>query len=147
MSVTNELLPNSGLLQDVQILVVDNDYDSGNLYAVLLTLYGAKVTTTGAIKSALALLEQFTPDILICEMRFLDESVYPLIQQVRHLALNAGRAIPILVTSTYDIMSVARYLKVQVEAYLLKPIDPNHLVYETQSLMLSTSDYPLSHYD
>lgn len=139
MSIMNELLLSSEILKDVQILVVDNDRDSGNLYAFLLESYGAKVTTIGSVKDALNFLDSWTPTLLICEIRFLHESVYPLIQRIRHLALNAGRVIPILVTSTYATTSFAQHLTVQIEAYLLKPIDIDYFVNEVWCLTFLSS--------
>lgn len=130
MLITNELLPDFELLKDTQIFVVDNDLDSRDLYAFLLGRYGAKVTALGSIEDALGALNDCIPTLLICEMRFLGESVYPLIEQVRSLARKSGRAIPILVTSTCSLASLAQQLMAEVEAYLLKPIDPNRLVDE-----------------
>ncbi len=123
MSPVNELLPQPGMLKDVPILIVDNDRDSRDLYAFLLDSYGAKVTTLGSIKDALDLLPWCMPALLICEMRFLGESVDPLIQHVRDLALSSGSMTPILITSTCSLANLAQPLQVKIEAYLLKPIN------------------------
>lgn len=145
MLKTNKLLLNSELLKDVQILVVENDFDNRDLYAVLLESYGANVTALGSIKEALACLNGYIPTILICEIRFLGESVYPLIQQVRSLASSISKAIPILVTSTCPPMSLAQQLQVPVEAYLLKPFDLDHFVEQVWNLThLSEVTYPPS---
>jgi len=133
MPIMNELQPNPGLLKDVKILVVDNDRDSRELYAFLLKRHDAKVITIGSIKDALVLLERFVPDILICEIRFLGESVYPLIER------GGGRMIPILVTSTCSTKSLAQQLTVNVEAYLIKPIDIDDFVDQVWKLSLLSS--------
>jgi CheY-like chemotaxis protein len=132
---TNGLPPDLEILKDVQILVVDNHRDSRDLDAFLLESYGANVATIGSIQGALDLLDGLTPDILICEMRFYGESVDSLIERVRHLALIAERAIPILITSTYPATSFAQYLTAKVEAYLVKPIDLDDLVAEVRNLV------------
>jgi CheY-like chemotaxis protein len=134
MSITNELLPNSEFLKELQILVVDNDRDSRELYTVLLESYGAKVITISSIKDALDLLKWCIPAILICEIRFLGESVYPLIQQVRYLAFTSGRTIPILATSTCSLTSLTQQFQVKVEAYLLKPFDLDYFVAQVWKL-------------
>jgi response regulator RpfG family c-di-GMP phosphodiesterase len=131
----NGLPPDLEILKDVQILVVDNHCDSRDLDAYLLESYGANVATIGSIKGALDLLDGFAPDILICEMRFYDESVDSLIERVKHLALIAERTIPILVTSTYPATSFAQHLTAKVEAYLIKPIDLDDLVDEVRNLV------------
>ncbi|MBD1999628.1 response regulator [Oculatella sp. FACHB-28] len=145
MSITNELLLNPGLLKNVEILVVDNDRDSRDLYACLLESYGAKVTTISSIKSALDFLDWYIPTILICDIRFLGESIHPLIQHVRHFTLSTGRMLPIMVTSASSLTSFAQQRRLEVEAYLLKPIDLNRFVQEIWKLtLLSSVAYPLN---
>jgi len=123
------------ILKDLQILVVDNDIDSRYLYTFLLQDLGANVTTTGSIKEALKLLDWLLPDILITEMIFLGESLHLLIQQLKYMALAKGISIPILVTSTCPTRSLAQYLNVEFEAYLLKPINLDDLVFKILNLV------------
>ncbi|HEY9656960.1 MAG TPA: hypothetical protein V6C65_00745, partial [Allocoleopsis sp.] len=85
MLLTTEFLLNSRRLEEVQILLVDNDRDNRDLYTFLLEDHGAKVTTSQSIQNALDVLDGYIPHLLICEIRFLGESVYPLIQRVRSL--------------------------------------------------------------
>ncbi|MBD2066706.1 response regulator [Leptolyngbya sp. FACHB-671] len=145
MLITNELLLNPGLLKNVEIFVVDNDRDSRDLYACLLESYGARVTTISSIKDALDFLEWRIPTILICETRFLGEGIYPLIQHVKHLTLTTGRMLPVIVTSTSSSTSFAQQWGLEVEAYLLKPIDLNRFVQEIWRLtLLSSVAYPLN---
>ncbi len=86
------------MFKDVQILAVDNDRDSGALYAALFESYSVTVMSTVSIMEALNLLSRFVPDILVCEARFLGESIDPLIQQVRSIAQDRNKLIPIFVT-------------------------------------------------
>ncbi len=94
MAIANVLLSNSSIFKDVQILVIDNDQDSRDLYAGLLENSVAKVTTLGSIKAAIDFLNDCIPAIVICEMSFLNECVCPLPQQVKDLALSSDRIIP-----------------------------------------------------
>jgi CheY-like chemotaxis protein len=123
MSITNGLLNNFAILKDLKILVVDNSSDSRYLCSVLFESYFAKVVAAETIKDALVLLNGFIPDLLICEIRFLGESVSPLIERVRHIAQGNYKTIPVLVTSTCSSMEIIQYLAVPIEAYLRKPID------------------------
>lgn len=145
MLIRNEVLLNTSILQDTQILVVDNDRDSRDLYALLLEGYGAKVIAVASIKEALGLLNGFFPNLLICEMRFLGESVDALIQTVRSLEFSYGRMIPIMVTSTCSVNSLMQQLRVKVDAYLLKPIEIDDLV--TEAIRLSKVTYPATTQD
>jgi len=112
----------------MDILIVDNDRDSTDLYAFVLTGYGAEVTTANSVKEALEILSSFMFDLLICEIRFLGESVYPLLQKVKFMTQISGKTTPILVVSTCPAQELARNLTVKVEGYLLKPVSIDHLV-------------------
>lgn len=143
MLSTNELPLNSRMLEDVQILAVDNDRDTRDLYTFLLEDEGAKVTASRSIQDALDFLDGYIPNLLICEIRFLNESVLPLIQRVRSLARSSRRTIPILVTSTCSPIHLAQQLTVKVEAYLLKPIDIDDFINQVWDLiLLSKTIYP-----
>jgi CheY-like chemotaxis protein len=146
MLLTNKLPLNPRMLEDAQILVVDNDRDSRDLFAFVLEDHGAKVTTSGSIQDALDFLDWYIPTVLICEMRFLGESVYPLIQRVRFLAFSSGRPLPILVTSTCDPISLVQQLTVKIEAYLLKPIDIDDFVDQVWNLARLSSTVYLPSY-
>jgi response regulator RpfG family c-di-GMP phosphodiesterase len=124
------------MFKDVQILAVDNDRDSGALYAALFESYSVTVMSTVSIKEALNLLGRFVPDILVCEARFLGESIDPLIQQVRSIAQDRHKLIPIFVTSTCSAINLTEYLKGKVEAYQIKPIDLDQFVAEVWNLIL-----------
>jgi response regulator RpfG family c-di-GMP phosphodiesterase len=124
------------MLNDVKILAVDNDCNTGVLYTALFENHSATVMTTESIEEALSLLKQFVPDILICEARFLGESVDPLIQRVRSIAESSHILIPIFVTSTFPAIDLAKHLKLKVEAYQIKPIDLDQFVAEVWNLIL-----------
>ncbi|MBD3885691.1 response regulator [Phormidium tenue FACHB-886] len=136
MLSTDGSLFNLSILNNVQILIVDNDRDSAALYAALLERCGVVVTVAGSIKEALNFLNWFVPDILICEARFLGESVYPLIQEMRAVAQMRNKAIPIFVTSTFSVVGLAKHLAIKVEAYQIKPIDLDQFRNEVWKLML-----------
>ncbi|MBD2179905.1 response regulator [Planktothrix sp. FACHB-1355] len=136
MDVIRKFSAHLGILKDVQILVVDNDYDSRYLYSILLEELGAKVTSASSIEQALSLLDWLVPDMMISEINFKGERVDPLMQRLKYLAIANGKSIPILVTSTCPTKSLDQYMQVGVEAYLLKPIYPDDLVFNIWSLLL-----------
>lgn len=136
MFLPQGILLNPSIFQDVKILAVDNDRDSGALYTALLESYNAKVITTESIQEALGLLDQFVPDILICEARFLGESIDPLIQQVQSIAQERHKLIPIFVTSTCSAITLTQHLKFKIEAYQIKPINLDQFVTEVWDLIL-----------
>ncbi|WP_196358101.1 response regulator [Nodosilinea nodulosa] len=115
--------------------MVDNDFDSRYLCETLFESHGAKVLTAEFIADALTLLDHFLPDILICEIRFLDEDIRLLIRRARAIALGQNRIIPILVASAYCSASFAQDLIEDMESHLSKPIDIDALVDEVWNLV------------
>lgn len=129
-------------IQEINILIVENNPDCRYLWEILLEDYRAKVMAFGSIKDALASLGDCIPDILICEIRFPDESVAPLIDQIKHIAVDHDRKIPIMVTSTYsfaDFVHYFHYLTAEIAVYLLKPIDADDFV-DAASKLVSLPD-------
>jgi response regulator RpfG family c-di-GMP phosphodiesterase len=123
MNLTNNSLFKVGTLEGIQVLVVDNDLDSGLLYNIFLKHFGANVIACGSVKEALEKLSWFMPNIVICEIRFLGESVYTLINRLSAMEADNGKHIPIIVTSTCATGSFDQIENVQFEGYLLKPIN------------------------
>jgi CheY-like chemotaxis protein len=117
-----------GILKGVQILVVDNDVNSGVVYTIFLEHFGANVITASSIKEALKILTWFVPHILICEIRFLGESVYTLLNRLTAMEAGNKNHIPIIVTSTCATGTIDQIPEIEFEGYLLKPIDLDKLV-------------------
>jgi response regulator RpfG family c-di-GMP phosphodiesterase len=115
-----------GLIKGVNILVVDNDSDSRYLWTFLLEEYGATVMAFESIKDALTTLKYCVPNLLICETRFLGESVIPLFDRIKGISADHETAIPILITSTCSsasFVNIFHHTGVEAVAYLLKPIE------------------------
>lgn len=130
-SMQNFPLPRLGAIRDANILVVDNDADSRSLWAFLLEDYEAKVMDFESIKEALATLEYCVPNLLICEIRFLGESVIPLFDRIKGISVDHETAIPILITSTCssaNFVHLFQHVGVEAAAYLLKPIEIDDFV-------------------
>ncbi len=143
MSIVDTRLLDSEFPKDTHILVVDSHDDSLYLCALLLEGHSTKITAIDSVKGALSFLDKYIPDLLICEIRFPGENVYPLIQKVRWLAFMCCKPIPVLVTSAYPAALLAQRPKIQVEAYLLKPFDVNHLI-DTALQLINLSKQPSS---
>ncbi|MHC5615639.1 MAG: response regulator [Nostoc sp.] len=128
MNLINDFCLTVGILKGVQVLVVDNDRDSRDLYAFLLKDLGANVITAGSVKEALEILSSFTPNILVCEIRFLGESIYTLINTLSAMEADNGNHIPIMVTSTSTTGTHDQIPDVEFAEYLLKPLDIDKFV-------------------
>ncbi|MHC5722760.1 MAG: response regulator [Nostoc sp.] len=128
MNLINDFCLTVGILKGVQVLVVDNDRDSRDLYAFLLKDLGANVITAGSVKEALEILSSFIPNILVCEIRFLGESIYTLLNTLSAMEADNGNHIPIIVTSTSSTGTHDQMPDVEFEEYLLKPLDLDKFV-------------------
>ncbi|MEH2425853.1 MAG: response regulator [Nostoc sp.] len=128
MNLINDFCLTVGILKGVQVLVVDNDRDSRDLYAFLLKDLSANVITAGSVKEALEILSWFTPNIIISEMRFLGESIYTLLNTLGVMEADNGNHIPIIVTSTSTTGTHDQIPDVEFEEYLLKPFNLNKFV-------------------
>ncbi|MEH1769957.1 response regulator [Nostoc sp.] len=128
MNLINDFCLADGILQGIQVLVVDNDRDSRDLYAFLLKDLSANVITAGSVKEALEILSWFTPNILVSEIRFLGESIYTLLNKLHVIKADNGNHIPIIVTSTSTTGTHDQIPDVEFEEYLLKPFDLDQLV-------------------
>lgn len=123
MNLINGFCLTDGIFKGTQVLVVDNDRDSRDLYAFLLTDLSATVITAGSVKEALEILNWFTPNIVVCEIRFLGESIYTLLNRLSAMEADNGNHIPIIVTSTSTTGTHDQIPDVEFEEYLLKPFD------------------------
>jgi DNA-binding NtrC family response regulator len=128
MNLINDFCLAVGILKDVKVLVVDNDGDSRDLYAFLLQDLSANVITAGSVKEALEILSWFTPKILVCEIRFLGESIYTLLDTLDAMEAHNGNHIPIIVTSTSTTGTNDQIPDIEFEEYLLKPLDIDKFV-------------------
>ena len=97
------------ILKGVQVLVIDNDNDSGEMYDILLTHFDAIVTFSRSVKDALEILDWLIPNIIVCEIRFLGESVYRLIEKLHAMEAGNGNHIPITVLQHATIAKKSKF--------------------------------------
>ncbi|OYD91952.1 hypothetical protein CDG76_25250 [Nostoc sp. 'Peltigera membranacea cyanobiont' 210A] len=128
MNLINDFCLAVGILKGVQVLVVDNDRDSRELYAFLLEDLSANVITAGSVKEALETLSWFTPNIIVSEIRFLGESIYTLLNTLNAIEADNDKHIPIIVTSTSTTGTCDQIPDVDFEEYFLKPFDLDEFV-------------------
>ncbi len=79
-----------GLLDGVACLIVEDDLDSRELFAESLELYGAAVRTATGGHDALAVLEAWQPDVVLCDLGLPDMDGYTLLGLVRARPGGAG---------------------------------------------------------
>jgi CheY-like chemotaxis protein len=89
------------------------------------------VRLAGAVPEALAKIEAYTPDVLLCDVEMPGEDGYSLIARVRA----RGRDLPAAALTAYaSAEDRERALRAGFDAHIAKPVDPAELVKSVSSL-------------
>jgi CheY-like chemotaxis protein len=88
-------------LADIRVLLVEDEPDIAALLVLVLETAGAAVTALTDAETALALLEVWQPDILLCNVRLPLQDGNWLIQQIRQHACSALRLLPAIALTSY----------------------------------------------
>jgi CheY-like chemotaxis protein len=135
-----EYEPAANPLAGVHALLVEDEPDSRELLARLLSSCGAEVRTAGSAAEALVLLSQEQPNLLISDIAMPGETGYDLIERIRSLPPEAGGAIPaIAVTAFTGAEDARRALRSGYQAHLSKPVQLRELVRLVAELMDGSS--------
>jgi two-component system, chemotaxis family, CheB/CheR fusion protein len=97
--------PQHPALEGLQILVVEDQVDVLLALQLVLEGYGAEVMTVTTAKAAIAALSESPGryNMLISDIGLPEENGYYLIQQVRSLSAEAGRQIPAIALTGYEV--------------------------------------------
>ncbi|HEY9655153.1 MAG TPA: ATP-binding protein [Crinalium sp.] len=127
------------LLEGLQILAVDDEIDTLELFNFVLGNYGANVVTVASAKKALSVLND-NPNrynVLICDIGMPEQDGYWLIRQVRSLSADAGGQIPAIALTAYvDETAQKRAIAAGFQCHLAKPVDPEDLIRAIMPLAL-----------
>ena len=116
-----------GSLAGIKILVVDDDYNSKEVLALILKEEDAEVKAVATATEALSIIEQYRPQILLSDIAMPDLNGYELIRQIRELPV--GKNLGAIALSGYA--SKEDYhnsLAAGFDRHLNKPLDVNTLL-------------------
>lgn len=117
------------LLEGMRILVVDDEADSRELVAAILTRCGSEVRSCETTAEALRTFREWKPDILVSDIGMPNEDGYTLIQKLRKQRLKLAREIPAVALTAYATDDDrARALSAGFQVHVSKPIEPEILV-------------------
>ena len=88
-------------LQNIDVLVVDDQRDSRELAAHILSEAGAQVRSCGSAQEALALIEKAPPAVLLADIAMPTMDGYELLRQVRSLPQQRGGAVPAVAVTAF----------------------------------------------
>lgn len=115
-------------MDGVRVLVVDDDREGLALAEAILAGAGASVRTCASAASALDLLRQWRPDVLVSDIEMPGEDGYSLIRNVRALAADEGAATPAIALTAYGrAQDRRRSLAAGYNMHVPKPVDPGEL--------------------
>jgi signal transduction histidine kinase/ActR/RegA family two-component response regulator len=116
-------------LEGVRVLLVDDDQDTLNMLAEILTGNRAAVQTASSADAALEALQWYKPDVLVSDLAMPNEDGYSLIAKVRALEAKSGRQIPAVALTAYvRVEDRTRALSAGFNMFVPKPIEPTELI-------------------
>ena len=126
-------------LAGMRILVVDDEADIRDFLEFALNESGAIVEKSASVTEALAVFNQFKPDILISDIGMPEEDGYSLIQQLRLVEAQKGeRQIPAIALTAYARKKDSdRAIEAGFQRHITKPVEPAELVDAIAKLVIS----------
>ncbi len=138
MPVQNQITPALSLqvLNGIKILVVDDEHDSRELLAMILTRCGSDVRCSDSAANAIEAFNEWQPDLLVSDIGMPNEDGYSLIQRVRSMDSNYARRVPAVALTAYatdeDRLNA---LSAGFQMHVPKPIEPESFVSSLASVL------------
>lgn len=121
--------PQSAILAGLRVLIVEDELDTREFFAMALRQYGAEVMAVASASKALDALRQLKMDVLVSDIQMPEMDGYELIGKVRALESEEVRRIPaIALTAHARIEDRMRSLLAGYQAHLSKPVELTELV-------------------
>lgn len=114
-------------LDGLRVLAVDDDRDTLEVVAELLSLRGAEVVPAASAAEALQALERFDPDVLVSDIGMPERDGYDLIRDIRDLGYGPADLPAVAVTAFASPEDRRRALAAGFQVHLAKPVDPGEL--------------------
>jgi PAS domain S-box-containing protein len=116
-------------LEGIQILLVDDEPDTREFQAFLLSQSGAIVTAVASGLEALLALEKSLPDVLVSDIGMAQMDGYMLMQQIRSRPPDRGGTIPAIALTAYAAeIDRTQALQVGFQTHITKPVELEVLV-------------------
>jgi len=121
--------PESSLLSNTQVLVVDDEPDIRDLVSFILQDYGVQVTAVSSAQEALQALSESIPDVLISDIGMPRTDGYMLMREVRSRSPQEGGRVPAIALTAYaGEMNQQQALAAGFQMHISKPVDPDVLL-------------------
>ncbi|HEY9810994.1 MAG TPA: PAS domain S-box protein [Halomicronema sp.] len=116
-------------LANLRILVVDDEPDTLELVSFTLQEYGATVRKVASATQALAILEEWLPDLVLSDIGMPEVDGYTLIRSLREKPPEKGGLLPAIALTAYAAENdKQKVYNAGFNFYLTKPVDPQLLI-------------------
>ena len=120
-------------LRGIYVLLVDDDPDTLDIFGSYLRHHGAHIRGAASGQEALAYLAIARPNVIVTDQMMPGMSGVELLEQVRKMAGDTQRPIPVILCSAVGGLTAAAKAK-GFSSYFTKPVDPQALVDEIARL-------------
>jgi two-component system CheB/CheR fusion protein len=125
-----------GSIEGVRVLVVEDDPGMREALAEMLSLSGAEVRAAESAAMAMALFEEFRPELLVCDIAMPDEDGYSLLRKIRAMAPERGGNVPALaLTALASEEDRRRAFEAGLQGHMSKPVDIDRLLMALTGLL------------
>ena len=125
-------------LDGVRVLVVEDEADSRDMIAFLLTQAGASVTSVGSAAEALETIDALAPDVLVSDIGMAEQDGYDLLRILRQRDSRSATIPAVAVTAYARTEDRQHALAAGFHAHVAKPIVPKDLILSVERLAAAT---------
>ena len=115
-------------LKNIKVVAVDDNADSRELLKSILERSSAEAAVVTSGKEALAAINSFRPDVLVCDLAMPEMDGYELLENVQRLEPELRQMPAIAFTAAARNEDRARTRRAGFQAHLAKPVEPNKLI-------------------
>jgi PAS domain S-box-containing protein len=125
-------------LKGLRVILLDDEKDTLELLAALLSQSGVEVKSQTNVRSALKAITQWKPDVIISDIAMPEEDGYSFIRKLRDLPPEDGGTIPAIALTAYvGIKDRTQVLSSGFQMYVPKPVEPTELLVTLANLVQS----------
>lgn len=114
-------------LEGLRVLLVDDEPNAREVFTVMIESFGAEVLTTSSAREAMAVIEDFAPDVLVSDIAMPDEDGYGLIEKIRALKSRFRNTPALALTAYAGQEDIQRSHLAGFHSHLAKPVDRRKL--------------------
>lgn len=114
-------------LHGLRILLVDDEANAIESFSLILHSFGAEVETAASANEALAVFEEFKPDVLVSDIAMPIEDGYSLIAKIRAKASKLGQIPALALTAYAGQEDIQRIHLAGFQSHMAKPADAGKL--------------------